>query len=219
MSLPAGYGWATLKMEYFRSITTQTLQDMEKIQIARSQSYLKMVISVTQVLFASYTLYHTRGDQIDRYGYEYLLMSVVNLVAVGLVAEYPYLYVVRPPILEEAASRPQALFDGVIGTLRSPAPEAAYMDTTSIPHSTSPAAHLDSDNQPSGSIADAEDDVEEKLLHDDEPSQNDLKSKSASPEIEPVTLPEGQEMQAYAVNKSSFWSCALAGPPSDSGSR
>ncbi|PCH43193.1 hypothetical protein WOLCODRAFT_153255 [Wolfiporia cocos MD-104 SS10] len=205
MSLPAGYGWATLERDYFYAITKQTLQDPEKIRIARSQSYLKMVISVIQVLFASYTLYDTRGDQIDRYGYAaygltvipYVIMSVVNLVAVGLVADYPCLYVVRTSILEEAASRPGALFDGVIGTLKSPATEAAYTDITPTPHSTSPAPHLDSDNQRSGSISDAEDDVKEKLLPDDEPSQNDSKPKSASPEGESVTAPGGQEMQAY----------------------
>jgi hypothetical protein len=78
------------------------------------------------VLYASYTLYKTRGDQLNQYGYAafgftvipYIIMSFVNLVGNLLTPDYSTLYLVSSLELEEAKSRKDARIDGVVGKVR-----------------------------------------------------------------------------------------------------
>ncbi|PCH43182.1 hypothetical protein WOLCODRAFT_164301 [Wolfiporia cocos MD-104 SS10] len=141
MSLPEGYTWATVSPEWFKKIAAQTLRSPTMLKLSRSQSWIKMAISIAQVMFGSFTLYRSRGDQIDRFGYAayglsvvpYVIMSIVNLFAVGLSADYPCLYAVRTSIMEEAASRPGALFDGAICTLRPNPDFQVLFDSKSAP--------------------------------------------------------------------------------------
>jgi len=69
-----------------------------------------MFTSIAQLVLSCVTLYRTRGHQLDRYGYAafglsvfpYALMSFVNLVTLGIIGEYPCLFVLRTAISEEA---------------------------------------------------------------------------------------------------------------------
>jgi hypothetical protein len=77
---------------------------------------------MVQVVYASVTLYRTRGDQLDRYGYAafgltvipYIVMSMVNLLGNLLTPEYPNLYLVRSKEMTEAESQ-GGYFEATIG--------------------------------------------------------------------------------------------------------
>ena len=98
-----------------------------RIELSSNYNLPKCVIAIFQTLYASATLYQTRGDQIQRYGYAafgltvapYLLMSIVNLLGTVLTPDYPCLYLVRSEVMDEAARREGAKFEGMVATLKS----------------------------------------------------------------------------------------------------
>lgn len=83
-----------------------------------------MGIAVAQLIYSSITIYRTRGNQIDRYGYTafglsvfpYTVMSLVNLVCVATLGEYSRVYIIRTKIMEEAKDR-GGIFHEAIGDL------------------------------------------------------------------------------------------------------
>jgi hypothetical protein len=93
--------------------------------IASVYSFSKGIIAIFQTVYASTTLYQTRGSQMSRYGYAaygltvvpYLLMSVVNLLGTLLTPDYPTMYLVRSEVMVEVARREGAKFEGVVGEL------------------------------------------------------------------------------------------------------
>ncbi|KAH0538893.1 hypothetical protein FGG08_004549 [Glutinoglossum americanum] len=95
-----------------------------QVDISSAYSIATPIIAIFQVLYASYTLYHSRGDQLRRYGYaafsltvvQYLVMSIVNLAGCLCTPNYPCLYVIRSDIMGEAELR-GAEFEGVIGSV------------------------------------------------------------------------------------------------------
>lgn len=104
--------------------------------VSRSQSWAKMIASVAQLVFSSITIYRTRGNQIDRYGYAafglsvfpYTIMSLINSVCIGLVGDYSCKYILRTSILDEA-ERCGGEFDGTIGVaLRDMGHAEAHME-------------------------------------------------------------------------------------------
>ena len=109
-----------------------------------SNFYLpKCVIAVVQTLYASATLYQSRGDQIEHYVYAafgltvapYLLMSIVNLLSTMLTPVYSCLYLVKSEIMDEAARREGAKFEGMVATLTSDARrERHYVEFTIDEH-------------------------------------------------------------------------------------
>ncbi|KAH8891253.1 hypothetical protein GQ53DRAFT_823884 [Thozetella sp. PMI_491] len=84
----------------------------------------KTLISLIQAFWAISTLYTARGEQIQKYGYAafgftvvpYAVMSVVNLLANLFVPEYPCLYLVSSPDMEEAI-RHGGVFQPVVAEL------------------------------------------------------------------------------------------------------
>ncbi|EIW78138.1 hypothetical protein CONPUDRAFT_145483 [Coniophora puteana RWD-64-598 SS2] len=110
-------------------------------QLSSSQSWVKMVTSIAQLLYTSLTIYETAGPQLDVYGYAaygltvfpYLLQSLVNLAAVGIAGDYSCAYLINTAILTEANGRALAqcdnAFTGMVG--RPGKPEGA----TVIPNS------------------------------------------------------------------------------------
>jgi hypothetical protein len=94
-----------------------------KLVLSSSYSITQVMVAITQVLYASYTLYGTSGDQLNQYGYAafgltvipYIIMSCMNLLGNLLTPNYPTLYLVSSPELVEAKSRPDAQIDGVVG--------------------------------------------------------------------------------------------------------
>lgn len=86
------------------------------------------MIAVLQLLYASTTLYDTRGNQLKFYGYAafgltvapYLVVSLVNLVGVLVTPDFPTLYMVESEIMEEVKQRDSACFRGMVGRLEAP---------------------------------------------------------------------------------------------------
>jgi hypothetical protein len=74
-----------------------------------SYNLIKIIISMVQLLFAIATLYRTRGDQIDRYGYAafgltvvpYAWMTVINLVGNAMCPQYDSMFLVESEGLKE----------------------------------------------------------------------------------------------------------------------
>ncbi|OCL10122.1 hypothetical protein AOQ84DRAFT_402594 [Glonium stellatum] len=73
----------------------------------------QMLVAIVQLAYSSVTLYRTKGDQLDRFGYAafgltvlpYLIMSAMNLVGNLLTPTYPYLYMVCSEEMEELEVR------------------------------------------------------------------------------------------------------------------
>ena len=97
------------------------------IQLSAVNNLAKGVIAIFQTLYASFTLYNARGDQIQRYGYTafgltvvpYICMSVINLASTLLTPDYPTMYLVESEAMEEAKKREGAKFEGVVGRVRT----------------------------------------------------------------------------------------------------
>lgn len=95
-----------------------------KIDVAYSYNFAKVALALLQTITAAATLYRARGNQITLYGYSafgltvtpYLIMSIVNLLAQMVMPEYPKLYMVRSPEMDEAEQR-GGYFNSVIGRL------------------------------------------------------------------------------------------------------
>ena len=97
-----------------------------EIELCKSHNVLKWLAAITQLLFACFTLYRTRGTQVHMYGYAafgftvipYAIMSLINLTANILTPEYPCLYLVRSSVMEEAEGRqPPLRVSGTVGTM------------------------------------------------------------------------------------------------------
>lgn len=81
----------------------------DKIVISASYNPLGVIAAIFQTLYASFTLYETRGDQLTRYGYAafgltvapYLVMSIVNLFGSLATPTYDTMYLVRSKALGE----------------------------------------------------------------------------------------------------------------------
>lgn len=87
----------------------------------------KALIAIFQFIYASVTLYKTKGDQIERYGFAafgltvipYLIMTLVNLIENVITPEYPKAYLVHSAIMDEAKQCSSARFEGIVGTIES----------------------------------------------------------------------------------------------------
>ncbi|KAJ6440276.1 hypothetical protein O9K51_06066 [Purpureocillium lavendulum] len=106
--LPPGYrllvlpSWTTFQDDAADKPAEGTL-------IQSNHSIMKVLISIGQLLFAVVTLYETRGNQIEVYGYAafgltvapYVWMSFINLLANLMCPQYPTMLVVDSPGLDE----------------------------------------------------------------------------------------------------------------------
>ena len=97
------------------------------IQLSSVNHLAKGVIAIFQTLYASFTLYNARGDQIQHYGYTafgltvvpYLCMSIINLASTLLTPDYPTMYLVESEAMIEAKKRQGAKFEGIVGKIRT----------------------------------------------------------------------------------------------------
>lgn len=84
------------------------------------------LISLAQAVYASITLYQTKGDQITKYGYAafgltvapFIMMSIINLIGNLLTPNYPALYLVDSSVMAEARKRDGCHIEGVVGKLK-----------------------------------------------------------------------------------------------------
>jgi len=125
--VPAGYSLAVpADKSYTEHLIARDLDPTINIKIHRARGVMQMLVSVVQIIAATYTLYSTEGAQVARWGYAayglsvfpYALMSVMNILCASIVGEYASGHVLRTPVLHEAEHRPGAHFDGAIGTVR-----------------------------------------------------------------------------------------------------
>jgi hypothetical protein len=92
--LPPGYCLAVVPASAEFESHTDSAKD---ITISSNYNLVKILVSGGQSLFSSITLYRSRGDQIDRYGFAafgltvapYALMAIVNLLGSMMVPSYP----------------------------------------------------------------------------------------------------------------------------------
>lgn len=125
MYLPPGYMLAFLPSNAI--IETSFSGELADISIASSYNLLKALVGIIQVCFSSVTIYQTRGDQVERYGYAafgltvipYAIMSIVNLLGNLLTPDFPTLYMVKSPEMTEAEDPKRGgWFDGVVGVVK-----------------------------------------------------------------------------------------------------
>ena len=86
--------------------------------IPNSYSVIQAFIGIVQALWPIVTIYKSRGDQIQVYGYAafgltvvpYAFMSLANAVANLLTPQYATIFVIRTPAMTEAEQRGKAFF-------------------------------------------------------------------------------------------------------------
>jgi hypothetical protein len=84
--------------------------DASQYILAASPNISRLLISLVQTIWALTTLYRTRSDQIEQFGYaafgltvsQYGFMSIVNILGNLLRPEYPSLFMIRTPVMNEA---------------------------------------------------------------------------------------------------------------------
>lgn len=99
--------------------------------LSASYNIPKLIISLIQAIWATITLYQTRGDQITEYGYaafgltvaQYAWMSILNTIANLLSPEYPAMFIVRTDTMAEAEEREGCFFSGEIEVELNPESE------------------------------------------------------------------------------------------------
>lgn len=123
------------------SSVPRALYRTSEISVSSSYNAVKTIVSIAQVVFSSVTLYNARGDQLRQYGYAafsltvvpYLVMSIVNLLGNLSTADFPAIYLVHSPELDEAKAQ-GGEFDGVIGTVVPVEPEGAEYEVAPSLH-------------------------------------------------------------------------------------
>lgn len=92
--------------------------------ISPSYSLSHGLIAILQTISAFITLYLSRGNQLQHYGYAafgltvipYLLISIVNLLSTILTPDYDKVYLIYSEIMREAVGQ-GGTFDGVVGCI------------------------------------------------------------------------------------------------------
>jgi hypothetical protein len=120
-SIPQGYG-----IQRCQGTPTLLIQQRRTdTKVSSEHRTAESVIALAQIIFATVSLYKSRGDQFARYGYAafsltvlpFAVMSFANLVANILSLDYTRLYLVETPELLEAQER-GAIVTGVVGKLQ-----------------------------------------------------------------------------------------------------
>lgn len=101
------------------------IDDAAVDRINSNYDIMRGLVALVQALLAIQTLYQTRGDQLDRYGYAafgltvapYAVMSLVNLLGSLARPDYDAVYMVGSPIMVEERRRKglDGYYDGVVG--------------------------------------------------------------------------------------------------------
>lgn len=121
-SLPPGYGIQ-------RCQGTPTLQIHRRgndVKVSGDHKTTENVIALAQIIFATVSVYKSRGDQFRRYGYAafsltvlpFAVMSFANLIANIISPDYARLHLVETPELIEAQER-GAIVMCVVGKLQN----------------------------------------------------------------------------------------------------
>ncbi|KAJ7160446.1 hypothetical protein C8R46DRAFT_369650 [Mycena filopes] len=161
--LPPGYSFAFVP----RDAKVESFISTEEPVLSSSYNIPKAAIGVLQIVYASFSLYHSRDIQIAEYGFTafgltvlpYLLMTLVNLLGNFLTPDYGTLHLVESEVLLEAKRRTDGAFHGMVGKLLSLA------EGTEPPNSTTDTGSFEfqeaSDGNPSAT----------QLILDDRPAK------------------------------------------------
>ncbi|TGO24585.1 hypothetical protein BPAE_0099g00210 [Botrytis paeoniae] len=92
--------------------------------ISSQFSALQVLWSISQTCIGSYTLYQSKGSQLDIYGYAafgltvipYVIASIIDLLASLVSRQYDNVFLVHSSIMDEAINR-GAVVDGVVGSI------------------------------------------------------------------------------------------------------
>ncbi|KAJ6166933.1 hypothetical protein N7470_002380 [Penicillium chermesinum] len=98
--------------------------DPPKYLLTSNYSFASALVAIIQIVYASATLYRSRGGQVQQYGYAafgftvlpYLIMSFVNLLGNMVTPRYSTIYLVHSEIMDEAMDR-GGFFEGVVGSV------------------------------------------------------------------------------------------------------
>ena len=103
-------GWHLVDVPFRAPVSMP--QDGEDLRVCLSTPYNvpKLLIGLVQAIWATVTLYRARGDQTERFGYaafgltvaQYAYMSVINVVGNIVRPEYPTMFMIRTPLMDEA---------------------------------------------------------------------------------------------------------------------
>ena len=116
--LPDGYAFKIVPDDLSLSTTD------ESVKLYSTRSIIGAAAAIFSVIQTAITLYHTRGDQVEKWGYAayglsaipYLLMSGMNLLANMVTPDYGALFMLRSEVMDEAEQRGYK-FDGTVGRL------------------------------------------------------------------------------------------------------
>jgi hypothetical protein len=119
-SLPSGYG--ILRCQGIPALKVTGIGSECKPYY--DHRIMESIIAMFQIMSATVSLYRSRGEQFDRYGYTafsltvlpYAVMSFANLLANLLSMDYPLFHLVSTSEMEEAMGR-QASVTAVVGKL------------------------------------------------------------------------------------------------------
>lgn len=83
--------------------------DLPRPTLSSNYNAVKVVVALAQTVYAMTTLYDTRGDQLQRFGYAafgltvtpYLIMSFLNLVANLIRPDYPTMFLVQSSSMDK----------------------------------------------------------------------------------------------------------------------
>jgi hypothetical protein len=105
-------------------------QDDATDRIASAYDSIKVLVALGQAILAIRTLYQTRGNQINRYGYAsfgltvapYAIMSIINLLGALSRPDYDAVYLVGSPTMIEERKRKglDDYYDGIVGEVYQP---------------------------------------------------------------------------------------------------
>lgn len=117
--LPQGYRFAIVPSD---ARYTAPASPNATLEVSAAHNMVKALIALVQSGYALSTLYRSRGDQIDQFGYAafgltvapYAVMSVINLLGNLCRPEYASLYIVENSIMDEARRR-GGVFEGAVG--------------------------------------------------------------------------------------------------------
>ena len=106
--LPPGYSLAFVPLE--AAVELGSADQASRKLLASSYNLPKLVITFIQAMWGLITLYRTRGDQIQIFGYAafgltvtpYAFMSIMNIIGSLLNPEYGSIFLVRTPLMDEA---------------------------------------------------------------------------------------------------------------------
>lgn len=128
---------------------TQPQPARSTVALSCSYNLVRVLASIIQLVFAVSTLYRTRGDQIERYGYAafgltvmpYAWMSLINLLGNAVCPQYDRIYVVSSRALRDlqfareeesqdsqTQDRTQWRVDGAVGRLEDDCDEQLCKD-------------------------------------------------------------------------------------------